>query len=127
MEIQKPRVLIMEDEVDLRKALVDKLELEGYTVDSCADGVAGMAAAQKNTPDLLLLDILMPNKDGWEVIDDMSADPVLSEVPIIIVSNLDSSSRVYELTRDSQDIEYLVKSENTIKEVVAKVNDKLGR
>jgi two-component system cell cycle response regulator DivK len=81
------RILIVEDQEDLRGMLRDLLSGTGYTVIEAADGEAGVAKAKSERPDLVLMDIQMPVIDGYEATRRIKADPALQPVPIVAVSS----------------------------------------
>lgn len=81
-------ILIVEDDATLRNVLLEKLSKSGYTVEGAEDGEVALEKLRSGPkPDLMLLDILMPKKNGMEVMEEMSADPTLKTIPIIIISN----------------------------------------
>ena len=80
------RVLVIEDEENLRSLLQDILEEEGFVVETAPDGQAGVEAAQRQTPDLVITDLLTPRMHGYEVIRRLRASPRTKRTPIIVVS-----------------------------------------
>ena len=83
----KKRILVVEDQEDLRGVLRDLLDGSGYSVVEAADGNAGLASAKSEHPDLILMDIQMPIVDGYEATRLIKADPGLKEIPIVAVSS----------------------------------------
>src|SRR5215831_20729465 len=81
------RILIVEDQEDLRGVLRDLLTGSGYTVIEAGDGVAGVAKAKSDRPDLILMDIQMPAIDGYEATRRINADPALEPKPTVAVSS----------------------------------------
>ena len=81
------RILIVEDQEDLRGVLRDLLTGSGYEVAEAADGQAGVAMAQAERPDLILMDIQMPVLNGYDATYQIKADPNLKATPIIAVSS----------------------------------------
>jgi two-component system cell cycle response regulator DivK len=81
------RILVVEDQEDLRGVLRDLLTGSGYTVLEAGDGEAGVAKANSDHPDLILMDIEMPVIDGYEAARRIKADPFLKPIPIIAVSS----------------------------------------
>src|SRR5262245_29912116 len=81
------RILVVEDQEDLRGVLRDLLTGSGYTVLEARDGEAGVAKANSDRPDLILMDIEMPVIDGYEAARRIKADPFLKPIPIIAVSS----------------------------------------
>jgi len=80
------RILIIEDEAHIRDNLVRFLRLEGHAVSFAVDGVAGLAAAQADRPELVICDFMMPRMDGFAVLAALQADPLLRELPFIMLS-----------------------------------------
>jgi two-component system cell cycle response regulator DivK len=83
----KKRILVVEDQEDLRGVLRDLLDGSGYSVVEAVDGNAGFASAKSEHPDLILMDIQMPIVDGYEATRRIKADPGLKEIPIVAVSS----------------------------------------
>lgn len=81
-----PKVLVVDDEFLLRTMLKDALEEAGYTVVLAENGQAALARAKAESPDCILLDIMMPGLDGYETCAAFKADPALAAIPVILVS-----------------------------------------
>jgi two-component system, cell cycle response regulator DivK len=81
------RILIIDDQEDLRGVLRDLLSGSGYVVVEAADGRDGVAKAKSERPDLILMDIQLPLVDGYEATRQIKADPALAKTPIIAVSS----------------------------------------
>ena len=81
------RILVVEDQEDLRGMLRDLLTGSDYSVIEATDGVAGIAMAKSERPDLILMDIQMPVIDGYEATRQIRADPAIDGIPIIAVSS----------------------------------------
>jgi two-component system cell cycle response regulator DivK len=81
------RILVVEDQEDLRGVLRDLLTGSGFEVAEAADGHAGVAKAKSERPDLILMDIQLPGIDGYEAARQIKADPDLKATPIIAVSS----------------------------------------
>lgn len=80
------RVLIIDDSDVLRKIVSFNLTKEGYVVEEARDGLEGLEKMKSNKPDLVILDIMMPHLNGFEVLKRMRADSELSNVPVIILT-----------------------------------------
>lgn len=80
------RILIVDDEPDLIDMLKDRLEAEGYTVIAASDGVEGLEKAKTEKPDLILLDIMMPKMDGYQVCRFLKFDEAFKHIPIILLT-----------------------------------------
>lgn len=117
-------VLIIEDDALLREIYAAKLELEGFTVDTAADGLTGLEKALANAPDIILLDMLMPHMNGIDFLRAYRPIATRPDVPTVIMSNKSSISDI-NLTRLLGVREYLIKSELTPDDVVAKVRHHL--
>ena len=82
----KPRILVVEDEILVREMIKDCLELRGYQVLIAKDGLEGLEKAKAEAPDLIVLDVMMPKLDGFEVSRQLKGDPAYQRIPIIILS-----------------------------------------
>ena len=114
------KILFIEDESALQKTLSDYLKKEGYEVISALDGESGLRLAQTQKPDLILLDLILPKMDGFEVLRKLMENPETKEIPVIILTNLERMEdigRALELGAKT----YLVKANYTLKEVAEKV------
>jgi len=80
------RVLVVEDHQDMREALVEILRLEGYQVSWAADGRQALGEAKVHRPDVILLDLMMPEMNGWQFMTEQLKDPDLAAVPVIVMS-----------------------------------------
>ena len=120
------KVLIIEDEVILLDLLSKKLSREGYEVKTTQNGKEGMLMMEKEVPDLVLTDIIMPEKDGFTVIAEMKQNELLRNVPIIIISN---SGQPVDLdkARSLGVSDWLIKTEFDPQEVIEKVKQILAR
>ncbi len=90
------KVLIIEDEPALRDIYATKLEGDGFEVIQASDGSQGLNAAIQYLPDIILLDVIMPVKDGFETLQDLKLNPTTKDIPVVILSNLGQS---YEVKR----------------------------
>ena len=116
------RVLIVEDEDFLIRTLEDNLTTEGYTVDIARNGDEAIKKIGKKKPDLVLLDILMPKRDGFSVLEAIKKDPERKLIPVIVLSNLGEDMTIKRALEAGAD-DFFVKSQHTIQEIVEKVKD----
>jgi CheY-like chemotaxis protein len=118
-------ILLIEDEDIIYNLLQQKLTAEGYKVILAKDGVEGMEAMRAGKPDLILSDIIMPRKNGLEVLEEMRQDVSLANIPVIIISN---SGQPVELEKVKQlgARDWLIKTEFDPKEVLEKVKKQIG-
>jgi len=106
-------ILFVEDEVDHIVLLQTRLEAAGYEFLSATDGEEGLKIALDKKPDLILLDIVMPKMNGYEVLEQVKSDPALRHIPVIVISavdNLDSVIKCIEMGAE----DYLFKPFNNI-------------
>ena len=88
------KVLMIEDEQALQQILGDLLTSEGFEIVQAYDGEAGLAMAKSEKPDLILLDLRLPKKDGFEVLRDLRADENLGNTPVVVFTNLESAADI---------------------------------
>lgn len=120
------KILLVEDEKIMINLLQKKLTQEGYDVKVAVNGEEGLKAMKEEKPDIVLLDIIMPKMGGFEVMEEMGKDPVLREIPIVIISN---SGQPVELdkARELGAKDWLIKTEFDPQEVLEKVEKQIGR
>lgn len=82
------RILLVEDDIFFQKFYSSKLKEEQFEIDIASNGEEGLAKARLIKPDLIILDIIMPKKDGFEFLQDRLKDPMLSSIPVIVFSTL---------------------------------------
>lgn len=119
------KILFIEDESALQRAVSKIFIDEGYQVFSALDGEVGLQLAKKEIPDLILLDLIIPKKDGFAVLEELKKDPATAHIPTVILSNLEGGSdvqRALELGATA----YLVKINYRLEEVVEKIKNILG-
>lgn len=126
MNNKNKKVLIVEDDPFIADVYVLKLESEGYNVETAEDGLKGLEALKKKTFDVVLLDILMPNLDGFKVLEQIKKNPAISQTPVIILTNLSQKKDIQKgIELGASD--YIIKTKFTPTEVVktiAKVLEK---
>lgn len=103
------KLLLIEDDTFFREFYASKLKEEGYEVDTAGDGEAGIEALGKSKPNLVLLDIIMPKKDGFEVLAHMQNSTSLKKIPVIVFSTLGQQSDV-EKAKALGAVDYINKS-----------------
>ena len=114
------KILIAEDEEALRKALSEILEQNDYEVVGVMDGEDAILKAEEESPDLILLDLILPKKDGFEVLDALKSNENTKNTPIIVLTNLEST-RDIERALDAGATTYLVKANYDLEDVLKKV------
>jgi DNA-binding response OmpR family regulator len=118
------KVLIIEDDKFLRELIAQKLIKEGFEVLEAVDGEEGMRKVKEERPDLILLDLILPGIDGFEVLSRIKQDPALSPIPVIILSNLGQKDDV-EKGMKLGAIDYLIKAHFTPGEIIEKIKSAL--
>ena len=118
------KILSIEDEARLQEAMAAKLESDGYEVLSAFDGETGIKMAQEHKPDLILLDLILPKKDGFEVLEELKAKPGLPAVPILALTNLEDR-RSIERCLSYGVHSYLAKANYSLDEISQKIKEAL--
>jgi len=118
-------VVIIEDEPDIAKLLACRFGSEGFRVATASDGRAGLHAVHLYRPDLIILDLLLPAMDGWEVCRSLKANLATQDIPVIIVSAIGSLEDRIALLEMGVD-DFIVKP-CSVKEVVARSRAVLRR
>ena len=118
------KILIIEDDKFLRELIDRKLVKEGYETSEAIDGEEGIKKIKSEKPDLILLDLILPGIDGFEVLSKMKDDPFLSQIPVIILSNLGQKEDVEKGLKLGA-IDYLIKAHFTPGEIIEKIRANL--
>jgi DNA-binding response OmpR family regulator len=119
------RILVVDDDKSIVKVLVGYLEQSGYQTIAAYDGDSALHALRRERPDLILLDLMMPNRDGWEVTQIIRADKMLATTPIIMLTaRIEDTDKIVGLELGADD--YIPKPFNP-REVVARVKALLRR
>ncbi len=122
----KQKILIVEDEAILQKALQEILLQEDYEVVSALDGELGLKMAVSEAPDMILLDLIMPKMDGFEVLEALKKDEKTKKIPIIILTNLGGTEDVQKaLVLGATN--YVVKADHDLSEIVGKIKGIIGK
>ena len=125
MQPKQSTVLIVEDEKLIQQALTDKFTFENFTVLTADNGQAGLESALQNHPDIILLDLQMPILDGFGALEKLRADPWGAQVPVIVLSNKETSADVYESLKNRVQ-DYFIKAETSLETLVSAVRDILA-
>jgi len=120
----KPIVLLIEDETLINRMYSKKLSDDGYECVVATNGVDGVTLANERKPDLILCDIMMPEKDGLSTLKDLKASDVTKSIPVVMLTNLADETYVNQAL-DMGAVSYLVKSQILPPDVVAKVKEVL--
>ena len=118
------KILIIEDEAALRMALEEKFTREGFDVVVADNGEDGLVFAQEKHPDLILLDIILPKMNGFDVLTHLAKDDITKNIDVMILTNLSETGKVGEIVRKEVS-DYLIKADWTLEEISEKVKNKL--
>ena len=119
-------VLVVEDDNFLIKAYEAHLAKAGFHVRTALDGVEAVESLKKVMPDIILLDLVMPRMDGFDVLEEMQKKSEWKKIPIVVLSNLgQESDRDRSLKLGA--VEYIVKSDFSLQEIVGLINKHLKK
>ncbi len=97
------RLLVVDDEPDIRELVALNFAVEGFEVLTAADGYEAELVARAGRPDAIILDIMMPGRDGLEVLAALKADPLTSDVPVVLLTAKSSDADVWAGWRSGTD------------------------
>ena len=121
----KKKIVIVEDDTFLAGMYSTRLATEGYDVKMASDGQIGVDMVTKELPDIILLDIILPELDGFSVLQKIKADGATKNIPVILLTNLGQKADV-ERGLELGASDYLIKAHFTPSEVVAKIKALIG-
>lgn len=114
------KILVVEDDKFLRELITQKLAREGYDVKEAVDGEEGVVKVKEEKPDVILLDLILPGIDGFEVLAKIKEDPEVENIPVVILSNLGQRDDV-ERGLKLGAVDFLIKAHFTPGEIIEKV------
>lgn len=117
-------ILVIEDDKFLRELISRKLKEEGFDIVEAIDGEEGIKKVKEVKPDLILLDLILPGIDGFEVLSQMREKLNLSSIPVIILSNLGQKEDIEKGLKMGA-IDYLIKAHFTPGEIIEKIKTAL--
>ena len=123
-EKQKKKILIIEDDEHISRIYEAKFSQEGVETVVVQSGEEAVASVRKEEPNLIILDIMLPKKDGFMILEEIKQDSKLASIPVLVISNLGQESdkeRAFELGAK----EYMVKVEYPVQEVIDKIKEYL--
>lgn len=123
--MKNPKILIVEDDPLLIRMYQTKFNLEGFEVFIASDGEEGLSIIKENTPDFVILDMMMPKLSGMDLLELMHGDPVMSKVNVIMLSNMNKQEEM-DKAKSLGVKEFLLKANFTPSEIAAKVKEYLG-
>jgi len=117
---QSKRILIIDDDETLKDALTDDLDEEGFLVTWCTNAETAFQEMRENTPDVILLDMVMVNIDGFAVLRTLKKDEELKNIPVVVLSNLGEKKDVKK-AKDLGADNYLIKAELSLKDIIKEI------
>jgi len=125
----KNTILLIEDDQFLSSLLKTRLEKEQYEILLAHDGLEAIKVLKDSDPDLILLDIILPGKSGFDILEEIRTDPQLNDkksIPVIVISNLGQESDM-ERGKEFGIVDYFVKARISIDDLVEKVNEHIAK
>lgn len=121
---KQKKIFLVEDDPFLSALLKSRLTKEGFDLIHVKDGEEAINLLRDIKPDIILMDIILPRKSGFEVMEELRADPQISSAPIMIISNLGQDSDM-QRGKELGAVEYFVKAKISIDELIEKVKEYL--
>jgi DNA-binding response OmpR family regulator len=121
---QKIKIAIIEDDIAIVQMYRTKFETEGYDVETAGDGITGLELIDAFEPDIILLDLMMPNMNGLEMLQKLRNQPGGQDAKVVVLTNMgdtESATKVFKMAAD----DYIVKAEMTPKQVAERVKSLL--
>lgn len=125
-EDKKIKVILVEDDEFLSRVLSFRLKDDGFDVVTVDNGAAAFDIIKKEKPNIVLLDLLLPQKDGFQILAELKQDAIAKEIPVVILSNLGQQTDV-DKGLGLGAVDYLVKANFSIKDIVKKIKDLLSK
>lgn len=120
MSASKPKVLIIEDEDFLRKMYQSGLTKYGLETVVTETGEEGFKLCKEEKPDFVLLDLVLPEKTGFEVLQDLKEDKATKDIPVVVLSGLGQEEDIHSALKAGAE-DYLVKTEQTVKDIAQNI------
>lgn len=119
------KILIIEDDTFLSSMYATKFEIEGFRVITALDGESGIRSAKDELPDIILLDIMLPQMNGFDVLRTLKKDDALKKIPIVLLTNMGQKDDIEQGLNLGAD-DYMIKAHFMPSEVVGKIRKILG-
>ncbi len=117
---KKIKILLIEDDQFLLGMYSTKFEIEGYIVVTAEDGLTGLELAASESPDIILLDIMLPKMNGLDVLEQLKSNAGLKKIPVILLTNLSQKDEIERALKMGAN-DYLIKAHFMPSEVVGKI------
>ena len=125
-ETKKVKILMAEDDKFISRAYKDGLSRAGFDITMAIDGNEAIAFAKEGLPDIILLDLIMPEKNGFEALEELKKMPETKDIPVIVLSNLGQDTDIKQ-SKDLGAVDYLIKSNYSMPEVIEKIKKYLPK
>ncbi len=120
------KILVAEDDKLISGSLCDALKAAGFDPIPAYDGEEAVAKAKETTPNLALLDIMMPKLDGISVLWELKANPTTAGMPVVVLTNIGDVETISKIV-EAGAVDYLLKSDQSVDDIIQKVKDVLAR
>ena len=124
-KVIKKKILVIDDDENLTTVLVDKLNFSNFDADFASDGVLGLKKALETKPDLILLDVKMPNMSGWQTLEKLRVDAWGEKVKVVMLTSLDKPESIAHAMEEGTTF-FIVKTNYTLDQIVEKVKEVLN-
>lgn len=114
------KIVVVEDDKFLRDLMSQKLGDTPHEIYTAADGEEGMEKIREQKPDLILLDLILPGVNGFEVLEQLKQEEELSQIPVVVLSNLGQENDIEKAKRLGAE-DYMVKAHFTLEEIISKI------
>lgn len=122
----KPKILIIEDDAFFRGLIWGKLQKENFDAFAARDGKEGFSYLESNVPQVIVLDLILPDLNGYEILIALKKDPKTKNIPVIVLSNLGQEEEV-QRAKELGAADFLVKVNFTLEEIVVKIRNILNQ
>ena len=119
---KKTKIIIIEDDEVLARVLYTELSTAGFDVSQAFDGEAGLEMVRSKHPDLVMLDLILPKKHGFEVLEDLKKSPDTKAIPVILLTLLGEDDDIKKGLKLGAD-DYIVKADHPVAEIIEKVKN----
>ena len=119
----KNKVLLVEDDPMVVKMYQRKLTMDGFDLSLAFNGEDGLAALAKSRPDIILLDIMMPKMNGFEMLKRIKRDKARKDIPVVMLTNLGDRAEDVQRCKDLGAVDYWVKANLSLKDLTGRINE----
>ncbi len=123
---QKAKIILVEDDKFIARAYKDGLERAGFEVEVVSDGLEAIGKIRAEHPDLILLDLILPGKNGFEILEEIQMADELRSLPVVALSNLGQDTDIQK-AKSLGAVDYLVKTDYSMREVIERIKEHLAR